>query len=507
VEFVSGVPPTFFYFKKTDQNTIAMTRFVLLLLLFLPCYHYAQTVQDALRISSFDPAGTARSMGLNGTMGALGADLSSLYNNPAGLAWYRRGEFSLSPGFSLPSAESRLLSGNFNEAQRESRQQFNIGSLGYVAFSDPQGPDWRSFNIALGIHQLQNFNRRLYYEGDSPGSVVDRFLEIANSGAGLSNLESAMAYDAAAIYDLNNDNFYEHDFELAPNAIIRRKQTINTTGALNEMSFAAGANYKDILMIGASIGIPFLNYAEEKNYDEEDRNQEIPFFDNLQLFERVATTGVGINARIGIIVRPIQAFRLGMTVHTPTRFILSDTYYSSLTYNYTESGSARTSSGQTPDGSFNYGLLSPWRFAGQAAFIAGKAGFVSMEAEYVNYRNARFRYRDFPVDEAEVNSRIANRLQSVINLRLGAEASYKIFRLRAGIGLHPTAVAVEDQVPISLSTGTGIRVKRFFADMGYRFSAQPNISYSPYLTTQAPQQLVSSKVNNHQLLLTIGFRF
>jgi hypothetical protein len=316
-----------------------------------------------------------------------------------------------------------------------------------------------------------------------------------------------MAYDAAAIYDLNDDGFYEHDFELAPNALIRRKQTINTSGALNEMTLAAGANYKDIVMIGASIGIPFLNYAEEKNYDEEDRNQEIPFFDNLQLFERLATTGVGINARLGVIVRPIQALRLGVAVNTPTRFVLSDTYFSSLTYNYTESGSARTSSGQTPDGSFNYALLSPWRFSGQAAFIAGKAGFVSLEAEYVNYNRARFRYRDFPVDEAVVNSGISNQLQSVLNLRLGAEASYDIFRLRAGIGLHPTAVVAEDQLPISLSTGAGIRVKGFFTDLGYRFSRRPDISYSPYLTTQAPQQLVSSRVTNHQLLLTLGFRF
>jgi hypothetical protein len=484
-----------------------MTRLTLFLILIWPFCIRAQTVQDALRFSSFDPAGTARSLGVNGTMGALGADFSVINTNPAGLAWYRRGEFTITPGFSFPKAESRLLYGDFNESQRESRQQFNIGSLGYVAFSDPMGPDWRSFNIALGITQLQNFNRRIYFEGDSPGSVVDRFLEIANSGEGLNNLESAMAYDAAAIYDLNDDGFYEHDFELAPNALIRRKQTINTSGALNEMTLAAGANYKDIVMIGASIGIPFLNYAEEKNYDEEDRNQEIPFFDNLQLFERLATTGVGINARLGVIVRPIQALRLGVAVNTPTRFVLSDTYFSSLTYNYTESGSARTSSGQTPDGSFNYALLSPWRFSGQAAFIAGKAGFVSLEAEYVNYSRARFRYRDFPVDEADVNSRISNQLQSVLNLRLGAEASYDIFRLRAGIGLHPTAVVAEDQLPISLSTGAGIRVKGFFTDLGYRFSRRPDISYSPYLTTQAPQQLVSSRVTNHQLLLTLGFRF
>ena len=50
--------------------------------------------EDVMRFSQLNFGGTARSMGSAGAFGALGADFSSLSNNPAGLALYKRGERS-----------------------------------------------------------------------------------------------------------------------------------------------------------------------------------------------------------------------------------------------------------------------------------------------------------------------------------------------------------------------------------------------------------------------------
>ena len=466
----------------------------------------AQDFRDALRYSTFEPIGSARSIGVNGTMGALGADFSSATGNPAGLAWYRKGEFSLSTGFLVANAQSTLLSGQDNATQRETKANLHLGNLGFVVASDPQGPDWRSLNFAFGVNRLQNYHQRFFYEGDSRGSIVDRFQELANSGNGLDNFESGLAYDAAAIYDLNDDQLYESDFELAPNALIRRKQTIEHAGAATEMTFSAGANFKDLLMIGASVGLPFLTQTEEKSYDEEDINSSIPFFDNLQYVESVTTSGIGINAKLGFILRPVQMLRLGAAIHTPTVFRLEDNYYSQFTYNYTESGQARTGDARSPDGSFNYRLLSPWRFLGQAAVVLGKMGFVSAEAEYVNFSNAQFRFRDFPADEEIANNGIGTQLSPVWNVRLGAEAVLEQFRFRAGAGIHPSPHSDADEVNLSFSGGVGLRSNNFFLDLGYRYAAVQQ-NYTPYVTAQAPQQEVSSKTGRSLAVLGVGFRF
>ena len=68
-------------------------------LLFFTLSLPAQNSFDALRYSTFQVGGTARSIGAGGALGALGADFSVLSTNPAGLGWYRKGEFVLSPTF------------------------------------------------------------------------------------------------------------------------------------------------------------------------------------------------------------------------------------------------------------------------------------------------------------------------------------------------------------------------------------------------------------------------
>ncbi len=492
---------------ESDMTTRFFGALCAACLLAAPCPIFAQGFMDALRFSSFEPAtGTARALGLNGTMGAVGADFSVANSNPAGLAWYRKGEFSFTPGFLNAGVNSTLLSGQGNREMSENRGNFHIGSLGFVSVSDPRSPDWRAFNFAFGINRVQNFNRRLFFQGDSRGSLVDRFLEIANSDLGLDDFEAGPAFDAAAIYDLDQDGFFESDFELAPNALVRRMQTINTSGAVTELSFSFGVNYKDLLMIGAAIGVPLLNFTEEKSYDEEDFSGGIPFFDNLQYFERVATNGFGINAKVGVVVRPAQMFRIGAAVHTPTRFRLSDSFYSELTYNYTESGQAQTGYGRSPDGSFDYALLSPWRFIGNAGVILDKTGFVTLEAEYVNYGSARFRFRNFPDDEQTANNNIAVRLAPVLNIRLGGEVAYETFRFRAGVGVHPSSMALDETLNYSFSAGVGVRGQRAFADIGYRRTGLRE-TYVPYFTSQAPQQAVDANTARDLATLTVGFRF
>ncbi|MDE5773632.1 MAG: hypothetical protein K2H86_04155, partial [Muribaculaceae bacterium] len=57
----------------------------------------AQSAVDAYRIAQPDMKGTARFMSMGGAFGALGGDLSTLSQNPAGIGVYRNSEV----GFTL----------------------------------------------------------------------------------------------------------------------------------------------------------------------------------------------------------------------------------------------------------------------------------------------------------------------------------------------------------------------------------------------------------------------
>ncbi len=85
----------------------------------------AQDAGDALRYSQLTFGGTARGMGLAGAVGSLGADITDLSVNPAGLGLYRSSEIEFTPSlfsitnntnyFGTPSSttESRLDIENF----------------------------------------------------------------------------------------------------------------------------------------------------------------------------------------------------------------------------------------------------------------------------------------------------------------------------------------------------------------------------------------------------------
>ena len=83
--------------------------FTFSLLSILVSFSYAQTDVDALRYSTPAVQGTARNVALGNTMGTIGADISALSTNPAGIAKFSSTEFILSPAIAINKSSSSYL--------------------------------------------------------------------------------------------------------------------------------------------------------------------------------------------------------------------------------------------------------------------------------------------------------------------------------------------------------------------------------------------------------------
>src|SRR5438046_2391525 len=79
---------------------------ILALIIFVAGNVSAQSDIDALRYSQNSLAGTARFVSMGGAFSALGGDFSTLSSNPAGIAVYRKSEFSISPSFFKEKSQS-----------------------------------------------------------------------------------------------------------------------------------------------------------------------------------------------------------------------------------------------------------------------------------------------------------------------------------------------------------------------------------------------------------------
>ncbi len=480
----------------------------------------AQNDADALRYSLLQQNGsTGRMMGVAGATGALGADFSALNVNPAGLAAFRTSEFVFSLGY-YSSKVSSKLEGEGNLAQNERNAKFNLNNVGLVFSRHPDRPNWTTSNFAFGLNRLANFNSSFYYEGKSGGSIINRFQEKANSNDGLNSFEEALAEEANAIYKNKGDTFYSSDFNGNQNAVIGHAQEGNITGRINELSFAYAANYKDKLLIGGSIGVPFVSYNETKTYSESDPESidgknvgAVPYFKSLSFQENLSQSGAGVNAKLGLIFLPTQNLRIGLSGQTATLYSLSDVYTTNFSYTYVDGSGLQTNKVKSPDGTFAYKLNTPQKVTGSVAYLFDKKGFISADFDMVDYATMNFEFEsDKPLENA-TNRNISNTYKKAYNIRLGGEAVLDIFRFRAGVStLGLPSKGFENRGYFNNATklysaGLGIREKRFYADFAYQVS-QSNTTEKPYLVSaDYTQPTVARSRTNTQMVVTIGFKF
>ncbi len=485
-----------------------MIRFIVLLLcLSTTTLLHAQNLTDALRYSNLDVGGTARAVGTGSSLGALGADFSVLSTNPAGLGQFRTSQFVVTPSFFISKTGSQLRDATSNQIS-ESKTNFNFNNLGFVLTSRPKSARWKTSNLGIGFNRLANFNQHFIYNGINSNSIVDRFVLEANTN-GLNDFETGLASDALAIYEDNG--VFTSDFELAPNADIDIEQEFRSSGSMNELVFALAGNYEEKLLLGVTVGVPFISYDEKKIYRENEVDT-IPFFNELIYEENLTTSGVGINLKLGLIYRLSQMLRLGLAVHTPTAFNLTDNFNTRLIYDFTDANGNSRIEADSPEGNFDYKFKTPWRVLGSVGILIRKKGFISAEVEWVDYSSNSFNLTANSSDPAdrnyqnELNRDIEQLFASTVNIRLGGEYAYENLRFRAGYMINGSPFDGDGLSDNALSFGLGIQERNFYIDMAYRRRQNDEV-FVPYQFDGGAGQIVDNDHVTNHYLLTLGFRF
>lgn len=472
---------------------------------------HTQGLDDIVRYSYQAGVSTARALGVGGSLNSLGADFSTTSSNPAGIALFRGNELVVSPSFNLQMVGAELLNTDVRGETFTDQIKFALPGFGMVFVSQPRDKNKiKSFNFALGFNQLSNFSQQFNYSGLSQGSIMQWYQNLANN-FGVDHFDAGMASDAQSMIYYENEDYYGIDYDEAPNELVYKSQEVATSGSVNEFVLSFGANVAEKIMLGATIGIPFVTFNRYKIYTEEDPgeglNGNIPYFQSLEVRENLTTTGLGVNLKLGMIVRFNQAFRLGMGFHSPTVLNLEDTYRNTMEYTYLD-GDLITGEGSTPDGLFSYSIITPWKAMADFGYIIGKSGFITAQIVYLNYGKARFKFSDFPQDELVANAEINDFLTEAINLKFGGELALENFRFRGGLSFFPSAYLGDVNETLGIHFGLGYRFSKFYLDLGFRNTSN-NQRYAPYYIDlpDVPQPLVDKNYQSNLLMFTLGSRF
>lgn len=371
---------------------------------------YAQTVQDINSVSAFSNdinAGSARYIGMGGAMGALGGDISSIEQNPAGLALAITTEGSATIG--VTSYKNNAKFGNSTSSDDNDFLFTNIGGS-FVFHNDASA--WNRFSIGVKYSQesLDNSVR------------IGRNNSITMSLADMDDPDVITNYTFAGYQD-------------------------EVTGYKTKMSLDFGASYNDRLYLGLGLN---LHDTQINNYIvfDEDTNGTVYRYDlNGTPY---SSRGSGISVSVGAIGKINDNFRLGLAYHSPTWYgqieeeFLADLPVTDSTnyYDWYYSQYDRTSNG---------------RLVGSAGIVIAKS--LALNVDYTYHMNGSTKLKPSG-DFQNINNFLDDYLKNNSEFRVGGEFRLDKFKLRAGYNFIQTPY---DEISLSADLGTGNSASQNFS--------------------------------------------
>lgn len=501
-------------------------------LVFTSFVAVAQETYENTKLIDNDLNGTARYVGMGGAMEALGADLSTIGTNPAGLGLFRKGKADLSFGLVNQTGMNK-----FNSLSKTNMSFDQIG----VVFNLSKTPN-ASINIGFNYHKSRNFDQLLNAANTLNNASQNKLTyqkyrnQVFKERKDLTYSQLDALYMDNLLYDNRTKKYYNFP---ATGYLYNQENK----GYIGEYDMNLSANLNDRVYLGLTMGIHDVHYKGYAEYTE----NFVPNANNipgLTLNDSREITGTGFDVKLGAIVRPMaeSPFRLGAYIHTPIWYDLTTSNYTVLT-----DGTARPNVGET----YDFRVNTPWKFGLSAGTTLADRIALGATYEYVAYNAMQTRIKDGGTydwyygtyyesshNDRAMNNHTEDALKGQHTLKLGAEARItEHFSLRAGYNylsaLYKDA-AVKDGSLNSPGTyyasstsyvnwkdtnrftfGLGWNVWRFNIDLAYQYSQQngtfyPFMNYHEGSAPSVEDNIANpTQVNNkqHQLLLTMGYKF
>ena len=500
------------------------------LLLILPLGINAQNMYDVASLFGNDLTGTARFVGMGGSMGALGADLSTMNTNPAGMAVYRSNDCALAGTLLFNISKSSYEGSN----ARLSNTYAGINNAAFVISTERDKNYLRYLNFGFGFHRRNNLSGVFEMCGaaglHSQQYLMDELYKL--NPFDYNNVESSMysnfshswlsrlASDAGLCDDLGNI------ITNPDGALLWTPDELGyyemTTGGVNTLDFNLSANFDDRLYLGATVAVSVVDYNKYSEYRETDAVGDIYVLENNRYI-----TGTGFDMKLGAIFRPMQysPLKVGLSFHTPTRYALRE-YSSAAIANPIGGYSCSTTDSELYGQmlSVNTTLRTPWRLGASVAYTFGTELALDAEYEYSDYTTSAFIGRNNDLVKAQ-NEEISYNMKAQHTLRVGAEYNLSDFAVRAGYNYQTAPFAADaykemynasiaetsteymnryDKNIITL--GVGGKETLFYWDLAYMLELQ-RAEFFPFVDYAIRNPGATVRNTRHSVVATLGVRF
>ncbi|MDO5447882.1 MAG: hemin receptor [Prevotellaceae bacterium] len=503
----------------------------------------AQETYEMATIETPELNGTARYVGMGGAMEALGADISTISTNPAGIGLFRRSMASVSFGFVSQSGAS--------ETNDVSPTRMSFDQAGFVLSTNTSTDKVSFFNFAFNYTKSRNFSQILSaaneaYLGSSQNKQTFGKIRTGIVGSADDYTYNSLDY---LYYNVNNDGFLNAFGDTCYDATNYDMER-GTKGYIGNYEFNVSGNIQNKFFLGLTFGIKDVNYESSSAYGEaliDESGNRL----GIGLYDERVISGTGFDLKAGAIIRPIDnsPFRFGVWVSTPTWYSLRSSSYTMLKTSDSSTGYLDMNE------SYKYKFYTPWKFGASVGHTIGTNIALGASWEYADYgaTNPRIDNGSY-IDEwgysytstskdTPMSRNVKASLKGVHTLKIGGE--YKpIPELALRLGYNYVSAMYKDngmkdpsvwslgnyytsqsdftnwKATNRITAGVGHASNNFYADLAYQCSLQKGDFYPftngdlSYTTASGKNvdlvnipQITEVKNNRHQLLLTLGYKF
>jgi hypothetical protein len=478
-----------------------------------------------------------RMQAMGGVHSTLGADISSISGNPAGLGFYNRSEVAVGIGYVSSTTESNYLS----ESSSKSNSFVQLPIFGLVLGSPAElsASQWHG-SFGIGFTRQVIFAQPISISGvNNRSSLLDKFIEKANDkGATGQSLDDefnsysktadspeAVAYQAYLI----NPNaktggapFQRYEANLPTSQL----GTADNEGALSQWDISYGASYLNKFYLGLGLHFSKINATSTTFWQEEFIGANN--VSGLTYQEKLVNTGSGLSATLGMIYKLNSNLRVSFALNTPMFFDQMNERYDATLIpkvygipSFDSKGNpitiTRVGAVKLTPNEFTYQLTTPFKLSGGAAYFFGKRGLLSLDLEYVNYPGMQVSSVELSAAdninfENKYNGQTKKNFQSVLNLKLGTEIRLSAnFNLRGGVATWGNSYAPTydsiDRTVFQISGGLGYRANQFYIDLtAYQRTSKE--AFTPYtLKNTADYSSASLNLTSLQFMIGTGVYF
>ena len=499
---------------------------LLLAAIQIPISLRAQGLNEILLYSQHLPTSTARAVGFGHAMGAIGSDFSTLATNPGGLGFYRSHEMAgtLNLGLNLGRETYR------NQTLTSPALSAELGGLGLVlALSSDRDVESGliSLNFGIAYNQLACYRNVYTAQASNTTSFLDALTQEANdlgmTPSTFDNNDVLSAYNwflvaARKAYLLEpvntsgkpwkpNDPFHHFRAVLEDGEIVEQQQVADTDGHLGEVDLSTALNISNRLFLGFTLGIQELYYTQNLKHTERSISDPsgIGSLSAFTLSQLSKDEGLGINFKVGAIVRATDFLRIGLAFHTPTVMGLESSFRVKAEAQF--KNPPPFTSYETPKGLNKVTMYQPFKTIGSLAVILGTHASISADYAFSYTPFARFAN---VADFSKENDLLQQNTRPVHDIRAGAEFLFLPFVFRVGGGFRTSPYSSELYEKIGkryyASTGFGMFFDGLYFDVAYRHLWE---SSEGLLYKYSPNYEALSKRKHFEGLLisTLGIRF